>query len=66
MDDPVCPLATVSAAVHVRVSVPHPEPIAIPALGSRVVLLLLAVTVSAPDPVSANAIADGESGSVTD
>jgi hypothetical protein len=66
VDDPVCPAAGVRAAVQDDVSMPHPELIKIPELGNTVVLLLLAVTVSEPDPERANAIADGEFGRVTD
>jgi hypothetical protein len=65
-DDPVWPAAGVRVAVQDEVSVPHPALIEIPELGNTVVLLLLAVTVSEPDPERVNAIGDGASGRVTD
>ena len=66
VDDPACPLFGSRVAVQVNVSAPQPALIEMPEFAKTAALLLLTVTVSAPDPLSVKAIGAGELGEVTD
>ena len=64
--DPVCSLPGARVIVQSRVVEPQPELIEMAASGSMVVLLLLAVTVSAPEPLSVKAMGASEFGRLMD
>ena len=66
VDEPVCPATGVSVIVQVSADEPQPELIEMPESGNTVVLLLLALTLNAPDPVRLKEIGAGLFGRVID